>query len=167
MMRMLVSTSKLILFNHKKNKYSNKFHSSAFVLGINDFKDIKLGENERSIRSGRAWHASDLRRKSFDDLHKLWYVLYKERNVMLTLREKYRAVDRSFNQLDLKRYLNVKKSMAAIKLVLAERRKFKEFLQEQEEAASAILKDDASIDNDSIINTDTAIDGEKEKDNVK
>ena len=49
-MRMLVSTSKLILFNHKKNKYSNKFHSSAFVLGINDFKDINYIEKSESVK---------------------------------------------------------------------------------------------------------------------
>lgn len=144
MLRKLLPISKSTKLNYNKNNLINRFHTSSYINGINDFKDIKLADNEKSIRAGRAWHASDLRRKSFDDLHKLWYVLYKERNVMLTLREKYRAVDRSFNQLDLNRYLKVKKSMAAIKLVLAERRSFKEFLKEQqqeEEAANAIIND--------------------------
>lgn len=41
--------------------------------------------------TGRSWSAEDLRRKSWDDLHKLWYVLLKERNLLLSERDRYKA----------------------------------------------------------------------------
>ena len=47
--------------------------------------DLSLRPNERNI-SGRSWSVSDLRQKSDVDLHKLWYVLLKERNMLATLR---------------------------------------------------------------------------------
>jgi len=73
--------------------------------------------------AGRAWTVVDLRRKNFDDLHKLWYVLYKERNLLLSLKAKYRRNGRPIAQLEDNRYIKVKRSMAAIKHVLGERQK--------------------------------------------
>ncbi|KAG8938554.1 54S ribosomal protein L4 mitochondrial, partial [Tulasnella sp. 408] len=43
--------------------------------------------------SGRAWHAVELRRKSFKDLHTLWYVCLRERNLLATQRAEFRRLN--------------------------------------------------------------------------
>lgn len=66
--------------------------------------------------------------QSFDDLHKLWFVLYKERNLLLTHKQKLRRTLRPVIAADEHRYVKVKRSMAAIKHVLDERRKIDKLL---------------------------------------
>ena len=63
----------------------------------------------------------ELRLKSFDDLHKLWYVLYKEKNLLNT--EKNFARRKSLVFPDYTRWKKVKKGMAAIRTVLGERQR--------------------------------------------
>ncbi|QRV77811.1 Mitochondrial 39-S ribosomal protein L47 (MRP-L47) [Ceratobasidium sp. AG-Ba] len=74
--------------------------------------------------SGRPWMASELRRKSFKDLHTLWYVLARERNLLATQKHEARrqAIDVSvFTNINM-RNMRCRKSMARIKQVLNERR---------------------------------------------
>ncbi|ESK95031.1 54s ribosomal protein l4 [Moniliophthora roreri MCA 2997] len=76
---------------------------------------------ERAQR--RSWKASELRLKSFQDLHTLWYVLLRERNLLATQKEEVRRIG-AVPVLTAFRYKTrqVKKSMARIKYVMNERR---------------------------------------------
>ena len=64
-------------------------------------------------------------------MHKLWYVLYKERNLLLTARNKLRTAQKRTPPLEEQRYINVKRSMAAIKHTLDERKKIRNLLNGQ------------------------------------
>uniref|UniRef100_A0A0E0L795 Large ribosomal subunit protein uL29m n=1 Tax=Oryza punctata TaxID=4537 RepID=A0A0E0L795_ORYPU len=68
---------------------------------------------------GRSWKASELRLKSWDDLQKLWYVLLKEKNMLMTQRQMLHSENMRFPNPE--RISKVKKSMCRIKHVLTER----------------------------------------------
>ncbi|EPQ54446.1 MRP-L47-domain-containing protein [Gloeophyllum trabeum ATCC 11539] len=75
--------------------------------------------------SGRSWTAAELRRKSFRDLHTLWYVLLRERNLLATQKEEARRIGagHAMNLAFPQKLIAVRKSMARIKYVLNERRR--------------------------------------------
>ncbi|KAJ9126053.1 hypothetical protein QFC24_002325 [Naganishia onofrii] len=79
--------------------------------------------DETNLSSGRSWTAKELREKSFADLHTLWYILLRERNVLATQREERRRLGIQMDrELLTKRAFRCRKSMARIKYVLNERR---------------------------------------------
>ncbi len=41
---------------------------------------------------GRSWTAPELRRKSFKDIHTLWYILLREQNLLATQRHELKRV---------------------------------------------------------------------------
>jgi len=51
--------------------------------GVLSYETLEAKDNAVDY-SGRAWSAAELRRKSFKDLHTLWYVVLRERNLLET-----------------------------------------------------------------------------------
>ncbi|XP_024134538.1 39S ribosomal protein L47, mitochondrial isoform X2 [Oryzias melastigma] len=88
-------------------------HTTISRRGLEEFFDSPENWGESTVKSGAPWAAKQLRAKSNEDLHKLWYVLLKERNMLLTLQqeakrqrvpmpspERLRKVERSMKRLD-------------------------------------------------------------------
>eukprot|EP01023_Acetabularia_acetabulum_P009180 TRINITY_DN1405_c0_g1_i2.p3 TRINITY_DN1405_c0_g1~~TRINITY_DN1405_c0_g1_i2.p3 ORF type:complete len:134 (-),score=12.76 TRINITY_DN1405_c0_g1_i2:344-745(-) len=93
--------------------------SSCQSNGLEEFVDLHGEFGKEPEHIGRAWEACELRTKSFEDLHKLWYVLLKERNFLLSEKLRYRRVNMEMPRND--RIKMVRKSMGRIKQTLAQR----------------------------------------------
>ncbi|GAA0173548.1 ribosomal protein [Lithospermum erythrorhizon] len=98
------------------------------------FEVDRTMEAEKPVVYGRGWKASELRLKSWDDLNKLWYVLLKEKNMLMTQKqildsrnlrfpnpEQYLKKRRPLEDDDILASHMVRKSMCRIKHVLTER----------------------------------------------
>ncbi|PIA41880.1 hypothetical protein AQUCO_02100006v1, partial [Aquilegia coerulea] len=83
------------------------------------FESDRTQEEGNPVVYGRSWKASELRLKSWDDLQKLWYVLLKEKNMLMTQRQMLHAQNLRFPNPE--RVPKVRKSMCRIKHVLTER----------------------------------------------
>ncbi|XP_039016739.1 39S ribosomal protein L47, mitochondrial-like isoform X1 [Hibiscus syriacus] len=99
-----------------------KSESSAAAAAFNPLEqffeaDRNLDDQKTCLRS--KLKASELRLKSWDDLHKLWYVLLKEKNMLMTQRQMLQAQNLRFPNPE--RIPKVRKSMCRIKQVLTER----------------------------------------------
>ncbi|CAF0901639.1 unnamed protein product [Rotaria sp. Silwood1] len=84
-----------------------------------EFFDTTDNLQESKIIHGRWWYVDELRLKSNEDLHKLWYVLLKERNRLLTMEEEYRYQHELFPSPE--RIDKVEESMRNIMSVIRER----------------------------------------------
>ncbi|CAK5081236.1 unnamed protein product [Meloidogyne enterolobii] len=112
-----------IMFVRNKSKEVAKDKKDEKVYQLWEFfdKPDNWGMKELSLsrRPGRSWTADELRLKSNSDLHKLWYVLLKERNMLLTMREAYKI--RHLELPNPERIDRVKESMDNIEVVVHER----------------------------------------------
>ncbi|URD89915.1 dof zinc finger protein [Musa troglodytarum] len=76
-------------------------------------------DEEKPVIYGCSWKACELRLKSWDDLQKLWCVLLKEKNMLMTQSQMLHAQNLRFPNPE--RIPKVRKSTCRIKHVLTER----------------------------------------------
>ncbi|VDK45732.1 unnamed protein product [Anisakis simplex] len=90
---------------------------------LKDFFDDETNFGKAELRPrkrpGRSWSVDELRLKSNSDLHKLWYVLLKERNMLLTMQHAYTT--RAKYMPNPERIDRIKESMSNIENVVHER----------------------------------------------
>ncbi|KAI3402137.1 hypothetical protein diail_66 [Diaporthe ilicicola] len=93
--------------------------------GLWDFfysKGKPLNTPEEDAAHGRAWKVEELRRKSWEDLHSLWWVCVKERNRIATANWERSKGKYGYGDNESKlRETEVRKTQAAIKHALTER----------------------------------------------
>jgi len=86
-----------------------------------EFFDVPENWSKSEIKTGRSWRMDELRIKSNQDLHKLWYILYKERNMLLTMKEAAKRETETMPSPE--RIEKVEESMKNIEDVVIERNK--------------------------------------------
>ena len=99
---------------------------------------------EEALNIGRAWACNELRLKSNDQLHKLWYVLLREKNSILADNALLKRIKDT--EIPKDRIEKVDKSMVRIKVVMNERKKvaddYRRYLEDKYvEKKQAELKD--------------------------
>lgn len=83
------------------------------------FFDDKKNWGQNEVKVGRAWTKDELRIKSNKDLHQLWYVLLKEKNMLLTM--EHECLDKQELFPSPERIDKVKLSMENLETVVRER----------------------------------------------
>nr|CAG4644292.1 EOG090X0DBE [Lepidurus arcticus] len=94
-------------------------HTTGQKMDLMEFVDDKANWGAAEVKSGRSWRADDLRLKSNEDLHKLWFVLLKERNMLLTM--EHAAKEEKELLPSAERIDKVKESMKNLEEVVRER----------------------------------------------
>ena len=113
---------KTVVKTEEKPKKTKKRPKQDFtnVEGLKQFFDEENFMEDR-VKTGRSWNLDELRIKSNSDLHKLWYVLYKEYNMLLTL--EHEALANCEVMPNEERIDRVQISMENLELVVRERNK--------------------------------------------
>ncbi|XP_056421219.1 39S ribosomal protein L47, mitochondrial [Hyla sarda] len=109
------------------------FHTSAARRGIEEFFDDPKNWGEKNVKSGDSWTINQLRGKNSEDLHKLWYVLLKEKNMLLTLEQESKRQRTAMPSSE--RLYKVNKSMENLDKVVTEREDALRLLQTGQENA--------------------------------
>ncbi|XP_037624859.1 39S ribosomal protein L47, mitochondrial [Sebastes umbrosus] len=108
-------------------------HTTVSRRGLEEFYDLPENWGEPSVKSGAPWTAKQLRTKSNEDLHKLWYVLLKEKNMLLTLEQEARR--QRVQMPSPERTRKVERSMIRLETIVQERETALRLLQTGQEKA--------------------------------
>ncbi|XP_066260458.1 large ribosomal subunit protein uL29m [Euwallacea similis] len=100
---------------------TRNFFTSNPRMDLMEFFDDKKNWGAIEVKSGRSWKKEELRLKSNSDLHKLWYVLLKEKNMLLTMEEEAKQQVKLFPSPE--RLDKVEDSMENLETVIRERNK--------------------------------------------
>ncbi|XP_043985415.1 39S ribosomal protein L47, mitochondrial [Gambusia affinis] len=106
-------------------------HTTISRRGLEEFFDQPENWGEPHVKSGAPWTAKQLRTKSNEDLHKLWYVLLKERNMLLTLEQE--AKRQRLPMPSPERMKKIERSMVRLETVVTERETALRLLQTGQE----------------------------------
>lgn len=114
----------------RKFEFSSLQHRNLTIscrnYGVEEFFERPENVGIKEIKSAAPWSRDLLRLKSLEDLHKLWYVLLKERNMLLTMMHFYETEDEPMPSPE--RLEKVAESMSNLRDVLEEREKAKNML---------------------------------------
>nr|CAB3263983.1 39S ribosomal protein L47, mitochondrial-like [Phallusia mammillata] len=127
--RILFSSRARALLGHQLsfNSIVRTLHVSTRQHGLEEFFDNPKTFGKRKItKIGSPWTKDQLRRKSLLDLHKLWFVLLKERNMLLTLENICRETDEPMPGEE--RLEKVAESMSNLRDIITERETAKNML---------------------------------------
>ncbi|XP_041647780.1 39S ribosomal protein L47, mitochondrial [Cheilinus undulatus] len=106
-------------------------HTTISRRGIEEFFDLPENWGEATVKSGAPWTAKQLRTKSNEDLHALWYVLLKEKNMLLTIEQE--AKRQRVAMPSPERLKKVERSMIRLETVVKERETALRLLQTGQE----------------------------------
>ncbi|XP_022594709.1 39S ribosomal protein L47, mitochondrial [Seriola dumerili] len=106
-------------------------HTTISRRGLEEFFDFPENWGETNVKSGAPWTAKQLRTKSNEDLHKLWYVLLKEKNMLLTLQQE--AKRQRVQMPSPERIRKIERSMFRLETVVNERETALRLLQTGQE----------------------------------
>ncbi|XP_030758456.1 39S ribosomal protein L47, mitochondrial [Sitophilus oryzae] len=101
--------------------FSRNISTTTRKFDLMEFFDDQKNWGANDVKVGRAWKKDEMRLKSNVDLHKLWYVLLKERNMLLTMEQEANEQVQLFPSPE--RLDKVEESMENLEAVIRERNK--------------------------------------------
>ena len=84
---------------YKQKLNVNKNHG---LWGFFPAADKPIWTPDEMGQHGRAWKVEELRKKSWDDLHSLWWVCCKERNMLATAQADLAKLNLGFGETEIR-----------------------------------------------------------------